>query len=994
MRLSSLLYRAFRCAAVIPLFTVVLPLAQAGGPKYIAGISYFNSGLAGTPLTWSGGAITYYTDQGDLSPILPGPSADAFVASALSQWTSIPIAAVVATHGGQLAENVSGANVYVNPDGTITMPADIEPSATATPLGVVYDEDGTVTDALLGQGAGDPSECFYNAAYGGDDNLGVSANFLHALVVLNGNCAQTSSQLPDVEYRLVRVLGRVLGLDWSQLNLNVLTGNPPPTDDDYAGFPVMHQTDPPNCIPITLCFSNPYQPKIDDQAALARLYPANGNFQNFSQMPVVSAGTARIHGKLFFTTSSGQAAQAMQGVNVIARWIDPSTGLPSHAISASSVSGFLFCGNAGNTVTGFNDSSGEPLNQFGSNDTTLEGSFDLGGLQIPNGGTTAQFQLTVEAIDPFWSYELEPYGPTQVEPSGQSSPMLVDVSLGNDTEQDILMQSSAVSKSDPFPPTTYQTPAAVPLGGDWMASFNPYGDIDYFQFTGQGNRTLSVFVTALDEMGKASESKSQPVIGVWALSDPENSPAPAYTPSAFNSSVFGMTMLNAQLLQATNFRIGISDIRGDGRPDYRYLARILYGDQVNPARASVAGGTALAISGLGFQANTRITIANVIVPPLAISAAQALITAPAMADGVQTIALADPPTLASSVLSGVLTYGAGPTDTLVLIPLPNPSTPVGGQAPNPVEVRVLAADGKTPVQGASVVFTSSPAAGFGACSGASTCTVLSDQDGQASSFVTVLAAGAMTITAQLAPGSYSSPQQVQTTLVGRESALDIALAPQTTSIMQGASVNLALTARVLSNGFPLSGSTVNFQVFKGSAGLSASSVTTNSNGYASTLLEISSMAGDVQVSACVGPGNSPCLSFYGTSVPASVLQLQPVAGSPQVVTAGHAFQPVMVRVTDSSNPPDPVLAATVAFQFAGERVAGDSTIISAGDTNIHNDPSPVILFSGQTTVQSDANGLASWQPTTEGFEGDVAILGAVTVGAGQLQFALQALPPP
>ncbi len=229
------------------------------------------------------------------------------MASALSQWTSIPIAAVVATHGGQLAENVSGANVFVNPDGTITMPADIEPTATGTPLGVVYDEDGTVTDALLGQGAGDPSECFYNAAFGGDDNLGTNANFLHALVVINGNCAQTSSQLPDVEYRLVRVLGRVLGLDWSQLNINVLTGNPPPTPDDYAGFPVMHQTDPPNCIPITLCFPNPYQPKIDDQAALARLYPVTGG------------KTARIHGSVFFTTSSGQAAQGMQGVNVVAQ---------------------------------------------------------------------------------------------------------------------------------------------------------------------------------------------------------------------------------------------------------------------------------------------------------------------------------------------------------------------------------------------------------------------------------------------------------------------------------------------------------------------------------------------------------------------------------------------------------------------------------------------------------------------------------------------------
>ena len=994
MRHPSLSTRALLSRiAVIAWIAVFLPSAQAGGPKYIAGASYFNSGLAGTPLTWSQGAITYYTDQGDLSPILPGPSADAFVASALSQWTSIPIAAVVVTHGGQLAENVSGTNVYVNPDGTITMPADIEPSATGTPLGVVYDEDGTVTDALLGQGAGDESECFYNAAYGGDDNLGITANFLHALVVINGNCAQTSSQLPDVEYRLVRVLGRVLGLDWSQLNLNVVTGNPPPTSDDYAGFPVMHQTDPPNCIPITLCFPNPYQPKIDDQAALARLYPAPGNLQMSRQPPVVSANTTRIHGSVFFTTSSGQAAQAMQGVNVIARWIDPHSGLPSHAISATAVSGFLFCGNAGNAVTGFNDSSGQPWNQFGSNNTTLEGFYDLGGLQIPNGSTSAQFQLTVEGIDTFWSYALEPYGPSQVEPSGQSQPVLVNVSLGNDTEQDILMQGSALQKQDPFPPTTYQTPAAVPLGGDWTGSFNPYGDIDYFQFNGQGNRTLSVLVSALDETGAASESKSQPVIGMWATPGTQTSPAPANTPSAFNSSVFGMTMLNAQLLQPSGFVIGVSDIRGDGRTDYRYLTRILYGNQVSPARASVAGGTALAVSGLGFQSNTRVTIGNVIAPPLAISANQVLVTASPMADGVQDIGLTDPPTLANSVLSGALTYGAGPNDILVLIPFPNPSTPVGGQAPNPVQVRVLAPDGVTPVQGATVVFTSSPAAAFSACSGATTCTVLSDEGGQASTFVTVLSASVMTITAQLAPGSYSSPRQEQTTLVGRESALDIALVPQTTSIMQGATLNVTLTARVLSNGSPLGGSTVNFQVLKGSAGLSASSVSTNSGGYASTMLEISSMAGDLQVSACVAPGNSPCLSFYGTSVPAPVLQLQAVAGSPQVVIAGQVLQPIVVRVTDSSTPANPVLGATVSFQFTGERAAANSTIISTGDTNIGNDPSPVILFSGQNAAQSNLSGSASWQPTTEGFDGDVAILGTATAGFGQAQFAVQILPP-
>jgi hypothetical protein len=130
-------------------------------------------------------------------------------------------------HAGQLAEDVNGSNVFVNGDGTIAMPADIMPTAIATPVGIVYDSDGSVTNALLGQGAGDSINCFTGAVFGGLDNFGTNTNFLHALVVMNGNCAQPSAHLPDVKYRLVRVLGRVLGLDWSQLNLNVITNVPP-----------------------------------------------------------------------------------------------------------------------------------------------------------------------------------------------------------------------------------------------------------------------------------------------------------------------------------------------------------------------------------------------------------------------------------------------------------------------------------------------------------------------------------------------------------------------------------------------------------------------------------------------------------------------------------------------------------------------------------------------------------------------------------------------
>jgi len=97
------LFRVTRhVARCLTLLFTLMPLAHAGGPKYVAGVSYFSQGTAGTPLTWAQGAITYYTDQGDLSPILPGPSADAFVADAFSQWTSISTAAVSATRAGQL----------------------------------------------------------------------------------------------------------------------------------------------------------------------------------------------------------------------------------------------------------------------------------------------------------------------------------------------------------------------------------------------------------------------------------------------------------------------------------------------------------------------------------------------------------------------------------------------------------------------------------------------------------------------------------------------------------------------------------------------------------------------------------------------------------------------------------------------------------------------------------------------------------------------------
>ena len=323
-------------------------LAHAGGPQYVAGSAFFDSSVKGTALTWPGGHLNYYTDRGDLSPLLPGSSADALVATAFSRWTSISTAAVSAARAGQLSEDVSSANV-TRLNGVISLPADILPTATGTPIGIVYDSDGSVTDALLGTGAGSPANCFSNSVFGGVDNFDNGGHFLHALIVLNGNCAQTSAQIPDLQYRLVRAFGRLLGLGWSQANINVFTRNPVPTTDDFNGLPVMHAMDPVSCVPVLLCYQNADQVKTDDSSALSHLYPVTAaNLASLPGKQITADNTARIHGSVFFTDANGAAAQPMQGVNVLARLIDPVSGKPSRSSVASSVSGFLFSGNAGN----------------------------------------------------------------------------------------------------------------------------------------------------------------------------------------------------------------------------------------------------------------------------------------------------------------------------------------------------------------------------------------------------------------------------------------------------------------------------------------------------------------------------------------------------------------------------------------------------------------------------------------------------------------------
>ena len=481
------------------------------------------------------------------------------------------------------------------------------------------------------------------------------------------------------------------------------------------------------------------------------------------------------------------------------------------------------------------------------------------------------------------------------------------------------------------------------------------------------------------------------MIGVWAAADPEGTPSPAFTPSPFNSLVLATSRLDAQVLQAGTFRIGISDARRDGRPDFRYHGRVLYADTLSPARVGVNGGI-ISVRGTGFARGLSASMGGTTLSQLRVIATEIMISVPARADGTQSITLTDSATGASTTMTDALTYGAAASDNITLIYTGNSQATVGTQAAKPVTVRVVAADGFTAVPGATVGWSTTNSLQLSACGGATSCSVTTDQSGSATTWLTPAALGAASVTATLAPGVYSPAKSVTATVNAIGSSSDIAAVMPNLRISQGASVTLPLTVRAVSNGAPRTGIQINYAVMTGSGTLGAASATTNSTGYATVNLTVSQIAAETKVSACVAPGNAPCAIFYADPVPPSQQKLQPVSGSGQVST-GQSFQPIIVRVTDSATPPNVVIAAPVLFQSTVVRPGGTSPGVGDGETNPVNPSQPVILQAAQSTAMTDVNGFASIVPSRSSFSPPLEVDVWVTAGTSALlDFPLQVLP--
>jgi hypothetical protein len=894
-----------------PLATILVlaPAAHAGGPKYVAGVSFFNPAVLGQPIHWSGGQVNYFVDQGPLSSTVSNQQATAMVDAAAALWSAVPTAAVTLTDMGSLNEDVNGANIAVT-NGQIVQPADVTPAAAGYPVGVIYDSDGSVIDAVFGAGASQPTSCQNNGVWVWMDNVNPDATIAHAIILLNGLCATSSDLITMMSFEIERAFGRVLNLDYSQVNPTALTAQLP---GGVQGWPVMQPLSGVCTESGGECIPDPTILRYDDLAAISRIYPITAqNLVSFPGKQLTAANTVSIRGTVTFRTSYG-----MQGVNVVARPLDANHN-PLYQYTVSFVSGGYFNGNHGNPVNGFTDENGNLLNLWGSDDSTLQGYFDLSAIPLPPGITTANYEVTFEAINPLYilTDSVGPYLDGQPTPSGTLAAISVpSLSAGSSQNLTVNVADSSVGGyQDAI--GTQGSPDPMPSSGLWFGRLSQVGQSDWFTFPVRANRTFTVVTQALDETGAPTELKAMPAIGIWDAFDPVGAPAIGAGPG-LNGYATGETWLRVSSIGDDVVRIGIADQRGDGRPDYPYNGWVLYADSVQPQHLAASGGP-IVIHGMGFRLADTVLVGGLPALVTSISPNEITAIAPPAATGITgsvDVEVDDLPIFyAAAIVSGGVSYGSGTGDALTLNTAPMSTVPIGvpipfavtayGPPTSTVNGTVL-----TPAGGVTVIYTVTSGTAILAC-GLPVCTVTATGDGRATMSVTAVNGVWSIITASLTDGS-----NVQAQFAGGTPPVLASITPQL-SLAAGATFTWTVQAIVLNNGLPMGGQAVAWQTSAtGFTGLGSTAAITTAGGIATRQLTVGPLAEGqtATINACLN-GTSQCVAYTAFGSRPEYAALEAVSGTNQSLSVSGTPSQITLRLLDMDG--NPMAGGNVALYQA------------------------------------------------------------------------------
>ena len=891
----------------------------AGGPRWVAGVSYFSPAVLGQPVIWQSGQVQYFVDRGPLGPV-SNTQATAMVDAAAALWSAVPTAAVTLTDAGNLAEDVMGSNV-VSSSGTggnalsFAAPSDVTPNSTGTPIAVVFDSDGSVINALEGQGASTPTDCEQNGLLVWIDNMNNNATLAHGVIVLNGRCATSPNLLAMMSYQLQRAFGQILGLDYSQVNDQALSMATNATNAARA-WPVMQPINHECGATGGTCIPNPGSLRMDDIAALNRLYPVTaGNLAAFPGKVLTAANTVSIQGTVTFPNGQG-----MQGVNVVARPLD-ANGNPLYQYTVTFVSGTYFAGNHGNPVTGWTDNYGNRLDRFGSNETALEGFFDLSGIPLPPGVTEANYQISFEGVNPLYIDSISvgpyvlgspaPYGIlAAVEVPGMSAGSAQTLSVtgtnpggitvGNFPRKPIALMSKSQLGIE-------ARPDSLPATGMWTSRIANVGQTDWFMFPVRGNRIFTIVARALDPLtGAPSAAKAMPAIGVWDGFDPIEAAPAGFTP-AQNGIAPGETWLQVASAGSDIVRLGIADQRGDGRPDYLYQGWVLYADTVAPERLPATGGM-IVIRGRGFRAGDTVLVGGVPAQVIEVLPTEITAIVPAAGTGVSgslDVTVSDQPGFnAIATIPSGISYDSATGDAVTLVTAPMNQVPLN--VPQPFTVYAEDANGN-PAGGVTVTYSVTLGAATLGC-GRSACSVTTSGDGRATLPITATNTSTAGVTASLTNGA-----SVQTQFYGGTPAVLTAITP-TLYVAAGATVAWPVQAIAQSRNAPASSLSVTFQSTTGIAA-PAGAVTTNANGIAAATLTVGPLAEGQSASAnaCL-TGTSSCAAFNAFGSRPEFATLTAVSGTSQSVAASAAPAPVVIRVLDMDG--NPMAGATVSVSQA------------------------------------------------------------------------------